>query len=370
MSVEGLPEIPHESKINENDSNEYDNIYRFLSHTGFLEIAKDDSSFSNWVNQQNFEDFNNNLIRLNGIILDTPIQQRSFATTPMKIAAGHGTEAFYHAPNLDDRQDLLNETFEATKNLPRKDAGLLLYVTLQAIHPFRDGNGRTGRLLFLLLASKEDQEINAEKIRDVIEHDTESKTGESRKRFEKKIRKFEDIATIVNSFFCKTILGDEFRNKYGKLFSGLQGGSIPTDIINSETVSPDLKKQLEEILGEITGDQFSFRDIILVKFLINHGLLNKYQYQEGQRKLRPTEILFKEDSEKGIYKFDGENLLHDLTNSNGRELLQLHREIKREFVKMLIKIIIYPDNYKLTPDISVRDYLLMENSPKIEEDRG
>jgi len=51
----------------------------------------------------------------------------------------------YLPPNPEDKDDLLREVFNACQSIYNpKDIALLAYLGIQTIHPFLDGNGRTG----------------------------------------------------------------------------------------------------------------------------------------------------------------------------------------------------------------------------------
>ncbi len=65
----------------------------------------------------------------------------------------HGVSSHYIPPENSMRPLLMREAFEQAKMMESPvEAGMMLGMTIGAIHPYGDGNGRTSRLVFALLA--------------------------------------------------------------------------------------------------------------------------------------------------------------------------------------------------------------------------
>lgn len=249
----------------------------------------------------------------------------------------------YLAPRSEDKEELLKKSFEAAKSLSAKDAGLLLYLSLQAIHPFVDGNGRTGRLMYLLLERKNaSQPIDKKEIVDFLEHDEDS--GPGRESFTQKVKPPEDIYHAVEHLLASDVLGSEITNKFSRLFSGLQSGVI--EDFTNEKIPDELKERLKYFMSEGGGGAFPFRNIVLTKYLQEHGLLGKYAT---------------EDTEKKLLRLDGQRLLEDVSEADAKKIITTDLNLKKLFVEKIIDIIANSEKYKFADGKTVKDRLYHED---------
>jgi len=321
-------------------------VFGFLDRTKFLEARKSDEQFEEWIQKLSYEDFSNYLTRLNGILRETPIKQRSVDGKGVEVSFGiAGDEISYLPPQAEVKENLMRETFEALKTIPdNDDRALLAYYALQAIHPYSDGNGRTGRLLHELISS-EGKELTEEKLSRLLDHDKEGHagTGEGRDAFAKKVLDANSAYYFINREVAKEVLGDEFLQENGKIFySGYVGiGNVPKDI----ELSPEERQLAEKIIGEGDVPNFPFRGLAIVKLLQENGKLANCLFVVN----RPTKQgeVVPEDVGKKILGIDNEKFEAELTAEDVRRLIEIHKDIKSRFIRQMIDIFKNPDAHQL-----------------------
>ncbi len=108
-----------------------------------------------------FEDFKSFLVRLNGLVKDIPIKQRKFNGENVEISGGLLGEIIL-PPKEEDKTELLEFAFNSAKDLSRGDNAYMIPVVVNALHMFNDGNGRTSRVIHLLLVSENKESFNLE----------------------------------------------------------------------------------------------------------------------------------------------------------------------------------------------------------------
>lgn len=322
-----------------------ENVYRFLSRAGFLDTLADDQSFQEWMGHLSFEDFEANLTRLNGLMRQIRVKDRRMDGQNVQISNElMGTS--YLPPKAEDKEELLRKSFEGAKNMPLKDAGLLLYLSLQAIHPFADGNGRTGRLLYLLMEEKSAaQPADKKEILDFLEHDGDS--GPGREAFTNKVRPPEEIYRAIEYVLARDVLGEKITEKFNRIYSGLQLGTIE-DFTNAK-LPDDVKERLKYFMSEGGGGAFSFRNIVLTKYLQDRGLMQKYATEDVERKL---------------LRFDGQKILEDMTEPDAQAIITEDLELKKRFVEKLIDVITNSEVYKFTDGRTVKDHFYRQDMPE------
>lgn len=323
-------------------------LYKFLERSGFSDTLCDSELFRDWVEQLSFEEFQEHLVRLNGIVRGIPISARKVDGEDVHV----GNEMMgigFLPPHPDDKLELLRETFEKVKTMENvEDRGLLLYLTTQYLHLFNDGNGRLGRLLYYLTNKAQDSSrITPEEMRGLLAHDGDS--GPGRDVFYKEVKLPSDISNIINQLSAREILSADFIKQKRRPFANdLNAGSIH---IENKDIEPELKKQLESVLSEAEGGRFSFRDLVMVKYLEDHGLLEEYEepldesdMDEGTKELQKT-----------MYRYDANRLLSSISEEDAKEMIEISRDIKKRFVEKLIDIISEPKKYRINEQKTVKD---------------
>lgn len=303
-------------------------VYQFLSRTGFLDTVADEEKLHQWMEGLDFKDFEDHLVRINGLVRQVQMKDRRVDGENVSIQ-NQFEDVSYLPPQTDDKKALLEKSFEQAKNLPEKDAGLLLYYSLQTIHPFVDGNGRTGRLLYLLLEKgSTKQTVSKEELEDFLTHDGDS--GPGRDGFTEKVRSPEQVYPVVEQLLASDVLGREITDTLKRTYSGLQGGTI--EALTNQKLSEQTKAKLERLMSEGGSGNFDFRNTVLLKFLQNKGL-----YEKSTTK----------DSERKLLKFDGQQLLEDLSEDEANEIITMYADLKKKFVEKLIDIISNAQKYQM-----------------------
>ncbi len=313
-------------------------VYQFLSRTGFLDTVADEEKLRQWMEWLSFQDFEDHLVRINGLVRQVRIKDRRVDGESVSIQTQFD-DVSYIPPQASDKRGLLEKSFEQAKTLPEKDAGLLLYFALQAIHPFVDGNGRTGRLLYLLLEKgSAKQAVGKDELENFLIHDGDS--GPGRESFTQKVRSPEQVYSEVEKLLASDVLGPEITDKFKRVFSGLQSGTIES--FTNKKLSEETKTTLTRLMSEGGGGNFAFRNIVLLKYLKDNGLFEADTIEDESRQL---------------LRFDGNKILENLSEEEANEIMAMHANLKKQFVEKLIDIISDAQKYQMSSGGSLKDHL-------------
>lgn len=243
---------------------------------GFNEIKKTDEKFNEWIQNLSYDDFLSHLTRLNGVIRETSINKRLIDGQNVELTLGGGGIA-YLPPEQAKKDELMREGFNALKDLSNnEERAKLAYYLIQAIHPYSDGNGRLGRLLYEMINN---DELNKDTLSKLLDHNKKdsSGTGEGRNAFYKKLLTPREAYYLINREVVKEFLSKDFLEKYGGI--NIELNTPPGYGLLTNKVKDKLSNE-EVILGEKILDEedvptFSFRDISLAKLIIEDEFLKK-----------------------------------------------------------------------------------------------
>ena len=129
-------------------------VIKFLDKVGAYDFFQEISRSEDEKNKITFEQFQSFLTRINGIVRDIPIHERKKDGENVQISGGLLGEVIL-PPRHEDKGGLLNEAFEASMSLDVADNAYMLPAVINNLHLYNDGNGRTSRILHLLLQSKD-----------------------------------------------------------------------------------------------------------------------------------------------------------------------------------------------------------------------
>lgn len=132
-------------------------LVRFLDKLGAQDHFDTPEHKQAFIEQLTFEEFTNLLTHINGIVRELSKGKRQIYQPVNMAVADEGWGALLgmapsDMPPVEDKPQLLEYAFNRAKELedPR-DIGLLAAASINAVHPFADGNGRTSRLVYDLL---------------------------------------------------------------------------------------------------------------------------------------------------------------------------------------------------------------------------
>lgn len=344
MSFE-IPEVKKEKDEEKLETGK--KTFDFLDKTGFLEMRKSDDKFEEWIQKVSYNEFLYYLKRLNGILRSTPIKERSIDGNGVEISFSISPQESgisYITPPEDKKNELMHKTFEAMKGLDNNDRALLCYYIIQALHPFNDGNGRTGRLFYELI-SEDGKTITREELSNLLDHDKKGNEGQGdgRKEFSKEVLEPSKAYYLINRELVKQLFGEEFSNKYEKIhYTGEIGaGNLPEEL----DISEDERKRAKKIIGERDVPNFSFATITLLKLLIENGKLNDCRY-EIKRKLIKGQGVVDEDLDKMALGIREEEFMSVVTEEDVKRMISISEEIKVKFIEMMIEIFKNSENHK------------------------
>lgn len=323
-------------------------VFEFLERTKLLDVRKSDEQFNGWLQELSYEDYSNYLTRLNGILREVPIKKRTVDGSRVEVSFGIMGDISYLPPSDEQKDGLMRESFDALKTIPdNEDRALLTYYALQAIHPYSDGNGRTGRLVYEII-SEDGKELTEEKLSELLDHDKEGHagTGKGRDVFAEKILDVNSAYYYINREVAKEILGDNFVQENGSIYVASASGFGNLSEAVKQKLSPEEATLAEKVLGEGDVSNFSFRGIVMSKFLSERPDLQEYQYQVKQP-LDERRGVVPEDFGKKIAGIDAEELMPILTEDDARRLIEIHKEVKTKFIKNMIDIFANPENHRI-----------------------
>jgi hypothetical protein len=126
--------------------NQADKIVRFLdridAYEYFQNILKGEEQ------KPSFEDFENFLVRLNGIARNIPVKERSADGDGVRLSGIFDTVLM---PGHKDKIEILKYAYDNLEKVDKDDLKYLVPAIINAVHLFSDGNGRTSRIIYQLL---------------------------------------------------------------------------------------------------------------------------------------------------------------------------------------------------------------------------
>jgi hypothetical protein len=111
---------------------------------------------SQTMQADNFDDFKKSLIALNQTVRDYETDTTNVFRDKGELV-NHNNQILWIAPPPEEVDGLLQEAWNQSLDItpPHKRAEYLIYA-INAIHPFKNGNGRAGRALYCALTSSDE----------------------------------------------------------------------------------------------------------------------------------------------------------------------------------------------------------------------
>lgn len=232
-----------------------------MERLGAAETFATPESAKQFIETHSYEDFSSLLNRLNGL-------QRSIPTSGRHMDGGGFVqqtgalcgESIDHQPPLkEDRGPLMRLAYEAAQQAPSpEDAAVILGLSINAIHPYEDGNGRTSRFTYMLLqhgynGTDEDNDIYASllentKGRELVDLDPSRANLDRWCAFQATAKAAEEVGyngPIPTSIFGA--FGHVFEGEYIPAF---EGEYSPANSAVNETISNEGRKKLHQSIAD------------------------------------------------------------------------------------------------------------------------
>lgn len=256
----------------------------------------------------------------------------------------------YKPPLKEDKPELLAKVLSSAQEMNRdkrelKDIALLISSSLNAIHPYLDANGRTSRLIYLILTKDYNDQVKEE--------------------INEAMLKYGRAKIDINPGFIGVEIDSLIENEIGirnpeknpdNITNLFWEGGIQ-DIEFSQEINEKDKKIFSELLDQ--DRRYLFCSIF--KYLQNLEDREKYLKKFPNRSALLIDVLSK-----------------DLNQEQLSQILQNYRDLKKGYVEKLIGSIANPENeeYQIEHDgenISLKNYFelrIKDQAEKIaEEDR-
>lgn len=282
------------------------------------EVFSDEEHKREFIENLDGEDFIELLNGLNGILRGKKKEDWNMDGENMIVKNPMMSGASYTAPNGTDAPFLFSKVLEASKkmnqeNRSMEDIALLVASSINAIHAYTDGNGRTSRAVYLLLIKG----FNVENSNDF----------------------FETLSTN----------GNEKININPGLISLKIDNLIEKEIgINNPKLNPKNIKSLDTTKGELPYNQdVSIQDKKQFKFILENdkdNVINSiFIFFKKNPDINTDSCLEKHPT---ISRILINPLIKQLSPEQLTKILQNYRQLKINYVEKLIESITNPDNEK------------------------
>jgi len=163
---------------NENREKRADVLLRFVDTSENIEpfhgqkletIFSDKEHRRGFIKNLSTEEFTQLLEGLNGILRNKKKEDWKMDGQDVGVGGNIFTGLGYISPRQEDKPELLDKLLSSVKMMNKegrnlKDIALAVSATINAIHPFLDGNGRTSRFVYSILA----EGFNKEQIKKIL----------------------------------------------------------------------------------------------------------------------------------------------------------------------------------------------------------
>ena len=307
-----------------------DEILRFLdtAENEFLHSQKFEEIFSNEENKRKFienlsdEEFSELLNSINGILRG---KEKEDWKMDGETVALIGAVEDHVPPRQKDKPELLTKVLSAAKEMNQnkrdlKDIALLFSSSINAIHPYLDGNGRTSRLIYLLLTKDFKKDETKMELKEVL-----SKYGSDKININPGFIGCEIDSLIENEIGIKDL---EINKDNIRRFSrkGLVGDR--QDIESNQEISETDKKLFFDFLNK--DYEYFFWSVF--EYLQDNPDVNKEKYL----KKIPNDTNHTVAISISI-------LSKDLDNKIWNKIFQNYKNLKKRYVEKLIDCIANPN---------------------------
>lgn len=313
-------------------------------------IFSDEEHRREFLKNLSTEEFTQLLEGLNGILRDKKKEDWKMDGQDVGVGGNIFTGLEYISPRQEDKPELLDKLLSSVKKMNEegkdlKDIALAVSATINAIHPFLDGNGRTSRFIYSILTAG----FNKEQIKKILS----------------KSATFDGTEINIDPGLVKTKIDDMVEADLG-----IANPEINKDKILGMRMGGDELKFAEEI-DEKQKELFinlydTDKDYLLwgiFKFFQDNPNLDKEQYL---KQIEGGSVVL------------ASSLTRNLDQEKLNRILLNYRELKKKYVEKIIGSIANPDkdDYQIEIDgqkIPLKNYfenrIEAEREKRAEENR-
>lgn len=329
-----MEEGPNEISEKEFRAAQAEKIIDFLTRIGAYEYIQKLISNPEADQSLSFDKFKDFLTRLNGIARDIPISERK--TDGETVYLSGFDEAL--VPRQEDKEAILKDAYEAMSKISSGDEAYLLPATVNAVHLFADGNGRTSRVLHTLLTKFESNEKFIEKLRLALSEDGRYETAD------------------INPARVRTDIDKIILNRHGIKFENEKEWS---------PIFPNGFRRLFASTEEVENPKAK-------EFMSLRRTDQSYCFISAYEYLKEKDLISKNVIElRGGVALSPSKMDQLLSEADWEEILNKYYELKKEHVEILIDAFVKPEEYKnLDGSMNLRDYFLSEIHKRLQKNES
>ncbi len=304
------------------------NIDALHGHT-LEETLKDGESRTSFIASLSEQEFTDLLNGINGVLRGK--DKADWKMDGGEVMLGSFTEEHF-PPREQDKPTLLHEAYSAAKRMNElgrslEDTALLVSASVNDIHAYADGNGRTSRLVYTLLTRGYNDEVRAH-LKDLLDEEG---------------RQYVDANPMTVSRYIEDIMydrigvSDEQKN--------------PSNLGNYISVIPTSEFQFNDGISE--EDQKAFRAIIRqddkYAFYALFPYFNSLPDKEKYIEIFPTHASIRIDK-----------LVSDMNSEDIKRVMENYWGSKKEHTELLIDCIENPNKPEYQIDVQGENISLLE----------
>lgn len=238
------------------DGSELAVTVRLMERLRADEIFSTPEDSKKFLNTLDYDEFKKWINLVNGLERGIAVPERGkLSNSYVQSESGLlGTEIEYRPPHMGQREGLLQMAFEKSQTVQDpKVAGLVLGMSINAIHYFKDGNGRTARIAYALLAKGYDGSDESKRYYTELLENTKGREVVNPNPVESGIDKI-----ILHEMFNKikkdtgfeeAFEGENFPNYiYGAYPDACAGEYSPSELAVSDKIDAEGRGMLYEVI--------------------------------------------------------------------------------------------------------------------------
>ncbi len=274
-----------------------------------------------------FTAFREFLVRINGIARNTPIRQRAADGKNVEIKGFVDT---VYVPRQEDKEGLLRYAYDSAADVNTEDLKYMLPAVVNAVHLFVDGNGRTSRVLHLLLREYESEDELFHEMRKALNEDGRHESFDINPGLVEP-----EIEHVVMKRHGWQFTDTGEPKSVGSIVSGVATVELLT--LNADKPSEKMAKDFFGLYAEdtryaLTAIQMQLGDAVVERV--------SSQYSDVQR-ISPA------------------RMVQELSVEDWGGIIDRFYQLKKEHVEVLVDLFVDPEQYRTLDDSeTIRDYFI------------